>query len=142
MKKILVINGANLCMLGKREPQIYGTQTLEQINAKVSALAAELKVKVEFFTSNSEGDIIDRIHAAGDCDGIIINAGAHTHYSHAIADALSCVECKKVEVHISNVHKREEFRHTSVISSSVTGVICGLGDSVYLLALRYLAEQE
>ncbi len=141
MKKIMIINGANLCMLGRRKPEIYGSRTLSEICDDLRKKAEKLKVDVQFFTSNCEGEIVSKIHECIDYDGIIINAGAHTHYSHAIADALEIANGIKIEVHISNVHKREEFRHNSVISRSVDGIICGLGESVYSLALDYIATK-
>ena len=135
--KITVINGPNLNMLGKREPHIYGSETLEDINAKIRDYAAANGAEVEFFQSNCEGAVIDRIHSAkGACDGLIINAGAYTHYSYAIADALAMLDVPVIEVHISNVHKREEFRHKSVISPYVTGIIAGLGSAGYILAMK------
>ena len=138
--KILIINGPNLNMLGKREPDIYGSQTLEQINVEIAAFAAKKGVSVEFFHSNSEGGIIDRLHAAaGQFDGVILNAGAYTHYSYAIADAISSAGLPCVEVHMSNVHAREEFRHNSVLAKNCRGVICGFGVKSYILALEALA---
>ena len=137
--KIFVINGPNLDMLGKREPEIYGSDTLESINAETKAYCESMGASAEFFQSNSEGAIIDFIHSARDsADGIIINAGAYTHYSIAIRDAISAAELPCVEVHLSNVHKREEFRHRSVISAVCTGVICGFGKQVYKLAAAAL----
>lgn len=136
---ILVINGANLNMLGAREKEHYGTQTLAEVKKQIEAKAAELKVEVNFFTSNSEGEIIDKIQGFYG-DGIIINAGAHSHYSYAIADALKILTCPKVEVHISNIFAREEFRRHSVISPVVNGCIAGLGSLGYDLALEYLVR--
>lgn len=138
--KILVINGPNLDMLGKREPEIYGALTLDQLNGQVATLASELAVEVEFVQSNNEGEIIDAIHSVADkFDGCIINAAAYTHYSVALRDAIAAVDKPFVEVHISNVHKREEFRHRSMISAVCQGVICGFGADSYKLALRALA---
>ena len=138
--KILVINGPNLDMLGKREPEIYGALTLDQLNGQVATLASELEVEVEFVQSNNEGEIIDAIHSVADeFDGCIINAAAYTHYSVALRDAIAAVDKPFVEVHISNVHKREEFRHRSMISAVCQGVICGFGADSYKLALRALA---
>lgn len=142
MKKYLVINGANLNMLGIREPQIYGKATLSDLENDVQKKAVELGVKVEFFQSNHEGEIIDKIHSAmGEYSGIIINPGAFTHYSYAIADALSSIDVPSVEVHISNIHKREEFRKNSVTVSSCKGQICGLGFCGYTLALEALVNE-
>lgn len=139
MKKIWVINGPNLNMLGKREPGVYGSTTLSDVEDSIKELADELKVKVECYQYNSEGDIIDRIHAAMDkVDAIIINPGAYTHYSYAIRDAIAAVSLDVIEVHISNVHAREEFRHKSVTAPVCKGQICGLGIQGYMLALRAL----
>ncbi len=136
--KILIINGPNLNMLGKREPDVYGRQTLDEINRDIAAYAKKLKAEVEFFQSNCEGEIIGRIHCA-DCP-IIINAGAYSHYSYAIADALKCVAVPKIEVHISNIYSRaEEFRHHSVLSACADGVIAGCGADGYKLAILKLS---
>lgn len=139
--KILVINGPNLNLLGEREPGIYGNDTLESLCAEISERAAKLGFeKCDFFQSNHEGAIIDRLHSARlEYDGIIINAGAYTHYSYAIRDAIAAIHIPVIEVHISNVHTREEFRHHSVISPVCTGVIAGLGKKSYLCALDYFA---
>ncbi len=140
--KIFVINGPNLDMLGKREPEIYGADTLESINAGLAEYCTGIGVEPSFFQSNSEGALIDFIHSArGAADGIVLNAGAYTHYSIAIRDAISAAEVPCVEVHLSNVHKREEFRHKSVISAVCTGVICGFGKDVYRLAISALAQK-
>jgi len=137
--KIFVINGPNLDMLGMREPEIYGSDTLESINAELAEYCKTVGVKPLFFQSNSEGEIIDFIHSArGSADAIIINAGAYTHYSIAIRDAIAAVDLPCIEVHLSNVHKREEFRRHSVISPVCTGVICGFGKKVYTLAVDAL----
>lgn len=143
MKKYLVINGANLNMLGTREPGIYGKSTLKDLKNLVEKKADSLGVQVDFFQSNFEGEIIEKIHSAlGLYNGIIINPGAFTHYSYAIRDALGSVKIDTVEVHISNIHKREEFRHTSVTVPECIGQICGLGFKGYELALEFLAEKE
>lgn len=137
--KIFVINGPNLDMLGKREPGIYGADTLESINAELSEFCKTIGVEPEFYQSNSEGALIDIIHSAREkADGIVLNAGAYTHYSIAIRDAISAAEKPCVEVHLSNVHKREEFRHKSVISAVCEGVICGFGKDVYRLGILAL----
>lgn len=141
--KLFIINGPNLDMLGKREPEIYGSDTLESINAELAEYCKKIGVEPTFYQSNSEGALIDFIHSArGNADGIVINAGAYTHYSIAIRDAIAAVELPCVEVHLSNVHKREEFRHKSVISAVCTGVICGFGKRVYKLAVDALAGKD
>ncbi|MDD6023221.1 MAG: type II 3-dehydroquinate dehydratase [Oscillospiraceae bacterium] len=137
--KFLVINGPNLNLLGIREPGIYGGGTYDALVSRIESAARGMGVEVECFQSNHEGEIIDRIHAAmGVFDGIIINPGAYTHYSYAILDALKAVNLPTVEVHISNIHKREEFRHTSVTAAACDGQICGLGFYGYTAALVYL----
>lgn len=139
MKKILVINGVNLNMLGVREPEIYGGDTLKDLEAMLLKKADELGCEVEFFQSNCEGEICTKIQQAlGVFDGIIINPGAYTHYSYAIRDALGSVKLPAVEVHISNIHKREEFRHTSVTAPECIGQICGLGFMGYTYAMEAL----
>lgn len=136
--KILVLHGPNLNLLGSREPQVYGQVTLSEINAALSALARELGVEISIFQSNSEGELIDRIHAAAvdSFCGILINPAAYTHTSVAIRDALSAVALPTIEVHLSNIHKREEFRARSFIAPVVMGQISGLGPDSYLLGLR------
>ena len=138
MNRILVMHGVNLNMFGKRDPKHYGTETLEDINGKLSALAGELGVEVSFFQSNYEGAFVERIQEAhGDgTAGIVLNAGAWTHYSYAIMDALGILSIPVVEVHMSNVHAREEFRHHSVLSTVSAGSIAGFGVDSYLLGLR------
>ena len=138
MNRILVMHGVNLNLFGKRDPKHYGTETLEDINGKLSALAGELGVEVSFFQSNYEGAFVERIHEAhGDgTAGIVLNAGAWTHYSYAIMDALGILSIPVVEVHMSNVHAREEFRHHSVLSTVSVGSIAGFGVDSYLLGLR------
>ena len=136
MKKILLIHGPNLNLLGEREPGIYGRDTMASINAEVVNKCQQNGMDCVVFQSNSEGEIIDRIHAARwDCDAIILNAGAYTHYSIAIRDAIAAVRLPVVEVHLSNVHAREEFRHVSVIGPVCAGVIAGFGKNSYLLAV-------
>lgn len=143
MKKYLVINGVNLNMLGIREPGIYGSSTLADLEENVTKKAEKLGVSVDFYQSNIEGEIVNKIHAAyGTYDGIIINPGAFTHYSYAIRDAFSSVKMPVIEVHISNIHKREEFRHTSVIVPECIGQICGLGFKGYELALEALCDAK
>ena len=132
--KIFIINGVNLNMLGKRSKE-YGTVTLAEIESEAKKLCGELGMVPEFFTSNFEGEIVEKVQMT-DADAIIINAGAHTHYSYAIADALKDKTCFKVEVHLTNVQAREEFRARSVISPVVDGVIAGFGKESYMLAVR------
>ena len=141
--KIMVINGPNLNMLGIREPEIYGNNGLEYLYEMIRKKADELGVSVEFFQSNVEGEIINTIH---EChrkyDGIVINPGAFTHYSYAIRDALGSVDTPAIEVHISNIHKREEFRHKSVTAPECIGQVCGLGLRGYLYALEELVHAK
>lgn len=135
--KILIINGPNLNMLGSREKEIYGEATLADMNAEISSFARENGIDTEFFQSNIEGELCGAIQSARSvygADGIVLNAGAYTHYSRAIGDALGCVKMPKAEVHISNVHAREEFRHVSVLADNCNGVICGFGADSYKLA--------
>lgn len=140
-KNILVINGPNLNLLGLREPGHYGTKTLSEICEELKSLAAELDAELTFYQSNHEGGIIDAIHEARlYADGIIMNAGAYTHTSIAIRDALSAVKVPCVELHLSNVHAREEFRHVSMIAPVCVGVIAGFGANSYHLALRAVCD--
>ncbi|WP_028548795.1 type II 3-dehydroquinate dehydratase [Paenibacillus sp. UNC451MF] len=137
MKKILVLNGPNLNMLGIREPGVYGTTSLQVIEQRLMKLAEELSVELECFQSNHEGALIDKIHEAFSVkDGIVMNPGAFTHYSYAIRDAIEAVRIPTIEVHISNIHKREAFRHVSVIAPVALGQIAGLGVDSYELGLR------
>ncbi len=138
-KYILLVNGPNLNRLGQREPSIYGTTTLADIEASVAELARSHNVEVRSFQSNSEGALIDFLQEFGpDALGIIINPGALAHYGYALRDCLADIRRPTVEVHISNVHQREEFRHKLVLAPVVTGQIAGLGTEGYLLAARYL----
>lgn len=140
--RVLIINGPNLNLLGKREPHIYGSQTLEQINQSLIQKGAELGMVCECYQSNTEGEIVSRIHAAmGNTDYIIINAGAYTHTSVAIRDALLGVAIPFVEVHLSNVYARESFRHHSYLSDKALAVICGLGAYGYEAALSFIAKK-
>ena len=136
--RILTLNGINLNMFGKRDPAQYGTTTLDEINASLASLGAELGVEVETFQTNFEGEMVERIHRAHaeGVDAVLINAGAWTHYSYGIRDALAILKCPIVELHMSNVHAREAFRHVSVFAEVVKGQICGFGADSYLLALR------
>ncbi len=138
MQTFLMLHGVNHNMFGKRDPKQYGTITLAQIDEQLSALAKELGVKVESYQTNSEGDMCARIHQ-GYVDkvaGVLLNAGAWTHYSYAIRDALAIITVPIVEIHMSNVHAREEFRRHSVFGEVVMGQICGFGADSYLLGLR------
>ena len=141
MKKILVVNGPNINLLGIREKNIYGASDYEALVKYIQETADKLGVEVEFVQSNYEGDIVTAIQKAyGQKDGIVINPAALTHYSVAVLDALQAVNIPAVEVHISNIHKREEFRHHSVTVAGCVGQICGLGFKGYALALEYLSE--
>lgn len=136
--KILVLHGINLSMFGKRDPAQYGTVTLAEIDGQAQALARELGVELECFQTNSEGEMCERIHRAhGEgVAGVVINAGAWTHYSYGIRDALAILKVPVIEVHMSNIHAREEFRHHSVIAAIARGQIAGFGVESYLLGLR------
>jgi 3-dehydroquinate dehydratase-2 len=134
--KILVINGPNLNLLGTRESDIYGTMTLEDINSSLEKLAKELDVELTINQSNHEGEIVDLIHNAKDYAALVINPAAYTHTSVAIRDAIAAVEIPAVEIHLSNIYKREEFRHKSLISPVAHGQVSGFGPESYLLGLR------
>ncbi|MFD1926586.1 type II 3-dehydroquinate dehydratase [Sporosarcina siberiensis] len=136
--KILILNGPNLNRLGKREPEIYGHETLEDVEHALTKFAEEQNVEVSFFQSNTEGFLIDRIHEASDAetDGIIFNPGAFTHYSIALRDAIASVSIPTIEVHISNIHNRESFRQVSVIAPVCIGQLAGFGTDGYQLAMR------
>jgi 3-dehydroquinate dehydratase II len=140
-KPILVLHGPNLNMLGTREPDVYGTTTLAEIEASLAKLGAELGWSIETFQSNGEGELVTRIqHAAAGNSGILINPGAYTHTSVAIRDAVAAVGIPTVECHLSNIHKREEFRHRSLIVDVAVGQVMGFGADSYLLGLRALAS--
>ncbi|NDC82056.1 type II 3-dehydroquinate dehydratase [bacterium] len=139
--KILVIHGPNLNMLGTREPSVYGSITLESLNDTLIQKAKSLNVELDVFQSNSEGGLINKIqHAPQNYDALIVNPAAYTHTSIAIRDALASISIPKVEVHLSNIHAREEFRHRSVTAGVCQGQISGFGVKSYLMALYYLTE--
>ena len=141
---ILLVNGPNLNMLGTRQPEVYGNRTLADIEmtVKQAGAAGSPSLDVTAVQSNHEGELLDAIHTTGrNADGIIINAGAFTHYSIALRDALASIDTPAIEVHISNIHAREEFRHTSVIAAICVGQIAGLGEQGYLLALEWFRTQ-
>lgn len=138
---ILIINGPNLNLLGRREPGVYGNDSLEELQREILEKAKLMKIEVDFFQSNHEGAIIDALHEAMDSyDGVVLNAGAYTHYSYAIRDAIAAIKIPVAEVHISNVHSREEFRHNSVIAPVCAGTISGFGKYSYILGLMAVAE--
>ena len=136
--KILVMNGVNLNLTGKREKGVYGTATLDQINEKIAAYCAAAGDSAEFYQSNIEGELVNKLHEAylkKSFDGIVFNAGAFTHYSYALRDAIAAIDIPVVEVHMSNVHAREEFRQKSVLSEVCKGVVCGFGANSYIAAI-------
>lgn len=137
--KFLVINGPNLNLLGEREPDVYGDESLQSMNDELLGTVRSMGLDISFFQSNSEGGIIDRLHSARrEYDGVILNAGAYTHYSYAIRDAIAAIKIPVVEVHLSNVNNRDEFRKNSVIAPVCAGTIAGFGKRVYLLAVNAL----
>jgi 3-dehydroquinate dehydratase-2 len=140
MMKILIIHGPNLNLLGRREADVYGTNTLDEINKLLKQLAKELKVEIDIKQSNHEGEIVDLIQNSKQYDSLVINPAAYTHTSVAIRDAIAAVEIPTVEIHLSNIYKREEFRHTSLISPVASGQISGFGPESYLLGLRAAAS--
>lgn len=141
--RVLVVHGPNLNLLGAREPDVYGGTTLAQIDAQLNALAEELGVELSVFQTNQEGEMVERIQAAmGEVDAILINPAAFTHTSVAVRDSLLATGIPFVEVHLSNVHAREEFRRVSLMADLAIGVICGFGPSSYLLGLQALVSQQ
>lgn len=141
MKKILVLLGPNLNMVGVREKGIYGSEDASSIEEQIMSYAQSNGFEADVFQSNHEGDLIDKIHAAKDnYNGVVINAGALTHYSYALRDAIACIKIPFVEVHMSNIHSREEFRHTSVIAPVCVGQIAGFGKNSYFLAINALKD--
>ena len=141
--RVLVLNGPNLYLLGTRKPEIYGTTTLADIEHMMRERAVELGIKMDFMQTNYEGELVEAIQKAkGKYQYLLLNAAAYTHTSVAIRDAIEAVELPAVEIHLSNIHAREEFRHHSLIAPVCVGQICGFGAKSYLLALQYVAEME
>ena len=141
--KFLVINGVNLNLTGKREKGVYGAESLEELNERIAAFAKSNGDEVDFYQSNIEGELVNKLHDAylgASYDGILLNAGAFTHYSYALRDAIAAIDIPVAEVHISNVHAREEFRRKSVLSEVCKGVVCGFGYASYIAALVALKE--
>ena len=142
--RFLIINGVNLNLTGLREKSVYGTQTLDEINENIANFCENNGDSVEFYQSNIEGELVNKLHEAflrKSCDGIIFNAGAFTHYSYALRDAIAAIDIPVVEVHMSNVHAREEFRQNSVLSEVCKGVVCGFGAGSYLAAIAGLKDR-
>jgi 3-dehydroquinate dehydratase-2 len=137
-KKIQIINGPNINLLGKREPDIYGNLTMDSMNKDLENYAKDKNIKIDFYQSNVEGELVNKIQECSNVDGLIINAAAFTHTSVAILDAIKTLSIPVIEVHISNIYKREEFRHKSLISQAVNGVICGFGVNSYKLGINAL----
>ena len=141
MKKILIINGPNLNLLGNREKNFYGDTTLDRIKSICEKKCSESKLEMEFFQSNHEGELLEKIHSVQNCfDGIVINPAAYTHTSIALLDALRATSKPKIEVHISNIYSREDYRRKSITSEAVNGVICGFGENGYLLAIEAMKK--
>lgn len=141
--KFLVINGVNLNLTGKREKGVYGAESLDELNEKIASFAKSNGDEVDFYQSNIEGELVNKLHDAylgAAYDGILLNAGAFTHYSYALRDAIAAIDIPVAEVHISNVHAREEFRRKSVLSEVCKGVVCGFGVGSYMAALIALKE--
>lgn len=141
--KFLIINGVNLNLTGKREKSVYGSASLDEINAKIAAFCAKNGDEVSFYQSNIEGELVNKLHEAYEkraYDGILLNAGAFTHYSYALRDAIAAIDIPVTEVHMSNVHAREEFRRKSVLSEVCRGVVCGFGAGSYIAALTGLKD--
>ncbi|MEK9959881.1 MAG: type II 3-dehydroquinate dehydratase [Pelagibacteraceae bacterium] len=139
-KKIQIINGPNINLLGKREPNIYGNLTMDSMNKDLENYAKDKNIKIDFYQSNVEGELVNKIQECNNVDGLIINAAAFTHTSVAILDAIKTLSIPVIEVHISNIYKREEFRHKSLISQAVNGVICGFGVNSYKLGINALED--
>ena len=139
--KILIMHGPNLNLRGEREPGIYGDTNFETVNAHLTQLAADLGLEAEVYQSNHEGDLVDKLHESRKtCRGVVLNAGAYTHYSYAIADAIKAIRIPVIEVHISNIFAREDYRHHSLITPACRGIIAGLGLEGYALALEALLQ--
>lgn len=138
---VLIVNGPNLDMLGRREPDIYGTRTLADLEASCRVAAKQLGLEIEWFQSNIEGELVAKLHEAiEDFSGVIINAGAYTHTSIAILDALMMLKVPVIEVHLSNIFRRESFRHHSYVSMAARGIICGFGEQSYILAMKAISS--
>jgi 3-dehydroquinate dehydratase-2 len=142
MQKFLVIHGPNLNLLGKRKPEVYGNMNLEKINKEIEKFAEKNKIDIEILQSNEEGEIVDAIQQAEDYSAIVINPGGYTHTSVAIRDAIEAVEVPTIEVHLSNIYAREDFRHRSMSAPVCVGQISGLGWYGYILALEYLMRKD